>query len=513
MKVESARTVSSHRVRAVPIFRGLLAILSLLPCLTAYGQQVIPPSGDTTGKTDGATINAALSSDLSAQLECNSRYYTNVTIEVAKDASFTGCGVNTLITGVGTIAGAIVQVSPVSSSVSNVGTYQLVGNFQITGGTATNAVMAGSSTQDYGPFIGVHLFNIWVSGGTYTDTFWFNTFFNNEVDNLIANESYTVSDSCFHFDGAVNANTFNTLLANCGAPYGFYMQNTKETSGSTGNTFNALTAEGGCPGLGSSATCAGLYVGAGFEAATFNGFYSENVLHPVVLGNEADNQTCTTITFNSPIVGGPASVQSNQVALVDIDDCASVTFVSPRFLVYPIGSAAPLTFSGGGCSSEPAGVAIPNPSGVIRAVTLTYPGAGCTSAPTVTIGGSGTGASISATEAGGVVTAITLTSGGTGYSLSTGAIVPVVYNDYGVKIPMIINPYCYDGGDVSCWPWIVHASGAASGVDIEGDDFTAPSHYSTPADLRYTTGNQHYLSYLDSSGTTHILSVVPQTYP
>jgi hypothetical protein len=178
----------------------------------------------------------------------------------------------------------------------------------------------------------VHLFNIWVSGGTYTDVFWFNTFFNNQVDNLATNlgqgNTLSVSASCFHMDGEVNADTFNTLEASCGAPYGFYMENDNEASGSGGDTFNGLTAEGGCASAGSSATCAGLYVGAGFASSTFNGFYAENVLHPLVLGNAATNKICTGLTFNSPIVDGPNST-ANQVALVDVDDCGAVTFASP----------------------------------------------------------------------------------------------------------------------------------------------------------------------------------------
>lgn len=97
-------------------------------------------------------------------------------------------------------------------------------------------------------------------------------------------------------------------------------------------------------------------------------------------------QGCYGLTFNSPTIGGPA-ITANEVALVDIDDCGAVTFNSPSFGIYPIASSAPLTFSGGGCSTEPKAIAIPGSSGVIGAVTLTYPGAGCSAAPAVTING------------------------------------------------------------------------------------------------------------------------------
>lgn len=271
------------------ILRRFLPILLLLPCLTAYGQ-VIPPSGDTTGKTDSAEINSVLSGKLAAQLECNSHYYTNVTIQVPAGASFVGCGYSTLLQGVGTITGGIVQLSAPAVDQPAV---QLVGNFQISGGTATEAVLAGGP-RGVGPYVGTHLFNIMVTGGTYTNTFWFNFFSNNQVDNLIAMPGETVSAACFHFDGAVNADVFNNLSATCGAPYGVYMQNTQETSGSTGDVFNTLNIEGGCSGGGTSATCAGLYVGSGFQAITFNGVYTENVLHPIVLGNAATSTVCTS---------------------------------------------------------------------------------------------------------------------------------------------------------------------------------------------------------------------------
>jgi hypothetical protein len=219
------------------------AIIVIMPIVAHTQGYIIPPSGDTTGKTDGVEINASLSANLSATLACNAHYYTNVPIQVVLGARFVGCGISSIITGVGTITGGIVQLSAPGAGQNG---SQLVGNFQIAGGTATNAVRAGGSANT-GPFATVHLFNIWVSGGTYTDVFWFNTFFNNEVDNLGAYGTISASASCFHMDGQINADTFNTLLANCGAPYGFYMENDNESSGSTGDTFNALTAEGAVP--------------------------------------------------------------------------------------------------------------------------------------------------------------------------------------------------------------------------------------------------------------------------
>jgi hypothetical protein len=139
------------------------------------------------------------------------------------------------------------------------------------------------------------------------------------------------------------------------------------------------------------------------------------------------------------------------------------------------------------------------------------------SAPTVAVGGAGSGASITATEAGGVVTGLTISAAGTGYTLPSGAIVPLVYNTVG-KSATIIDPMCADGANglgSPCWAWMVRASAsAASGVQIDGDAFNIPGIASVNANLEYTgIGNQHYLSYVDSSGATHLLSVVPQVYP
>lgn len=486
------------------IFRAFCAAVILtMPIVGRAQGNIIPPSGDTTGKTDGAAINAALSSNLSAELACNAQYYTNVTIQVPGGASFVGCGYSSKISGVGNITGGIIQLLEPSL---DQWAAQLVSDFQITGGTATEAILAGGPTG-VGPWVGVHMSNIWVTGGTYTNVFWFSYFFNNQADNLIAGQvlgsTTTVSAACFHFDGAVNADVFSNLSATCGAPYGFYMENDNEPgNASTGNTFNTLNAEG---------SPTGLYVGNGFGNDVFNGFYSESVLHPIVLGNVSASDACYSLTFNSPVIGGPASLNANQVALVDVDLCRSVTFVAPQFNIYGIAHSAPLTFSGGGCIAEPTAIAIPNPSGVIKVVTLTFPGGGCTSAPTVAVGGAGSGATVTATESGGVVTALTLGSGGTGYTLAS--IVPVIYNSP-LKVT-IINPFCEDGvtGASPCWPWMVRASGGSEGIRILGDTAII-NGVSVPADLEPTgTGNQHYLKYLDSSGAAHLLSVVPQVYP
>jgi hypothetical protein len=235
-----------------------------------------------------------------------------------------------------------------------------------------------------------------------------------------------------------------------------------------------------------------------------------------VLGNASAGKVCSTLTFNAPVLAGPSAVGANQVALVDIDNCSSVTFVSPFFNISGIAHAAPLTFSGGGCTTEPTAEAIPNPSGVIKAVTLTYAGAGCTSAPTVAVGGSGSGASITAAEAGGVVTGLTLNTAGTGYTLPTGSIVPLIVKT-ATKAGTIIDPMCPDGVNglgSPCWAWIV--GGVGYGVNIEGDSYNVPGSGSYSANLIYTTGisgNQHYLSWVDGSGVTHVLSVVPQAYP
>jgi hypothetical protein len=155
---------------------------------------------------------------------------------------------------------------------------------------------------------------------------------------------------------------------------------------------------------------------------------------------------------------------------------------------------------------------MPNPSGIIKAVTLTYPGAGCTSTPAVRVGGAGSGVSITAAEAGGVVTGLTISAGGAGYTIPAGSILPVVYNT-AYNAARIINPYCFSAQP--CWAWMVHADGGGGyGVQFEGDALNIPNVASIPADLKYTGyGNQYYLNYLDSSGATHLLSVAPQAYP
>lgn len=470
--------------------------------------QTIAPSGDVTGVTDGAAINAALSAGYSAQLACNSTYYTNVPIQVPASASFIGCGYSTEIEGVGSISGGVVELLQASL---DQWAAQLVGNFQIIGGTATEAVLAGSQTAGVGPYIGVHIFNIEVRGGTYTNEFWFSSFFNNQVDNLIAGGG-TVSEACFHFDGAVNADVFSNLSATCGAPYGAYMQNTVEASGSSGDTFNTLNIEGGCSS-GTTATCAGLYIGNQYNAITINGLYTESVLFPVVLGNAAANKFCGAITFNSPVIGGTASVNADETALVDIEDCVGVTFNAPSFAMYGLQTSAPLTFTGGGCTTEPEGVGIPSPAGQLVIATLVYPGAGCTGAPSVSVGGAGSGAGVTAAESGGIVTGLTINAPGSGYVLVTQP--PLIYTDPS-KVTLN-DPYCFDGSGGyrnPCWWWIVRSSSSTGGIQITGDSFYIPNVALVPADLEPTgINNQHWLKYIDASGASESFSFVPGVFP
>jgi hypothetical protein len=258
-----------------------------------------------------------------------------------------------------------------------------------------------------------------------------------------------------------------------------------------------------------------LKVEAACQRKVYRGFQHESFWNTL---RRYHSEACSGLTIDSPTLTGPASINAYAVALVDIDDCISVAFNAPQFNVFGIDTSAPLTFSGGGCTTEPTAVAIPNPSGLIKAVTLIYPGAGCTSAPTVAVGGAGTGAHITATEAGGIVTGLTISAAGTGYTL--GNVVPIVYTS--PSKATIFNPQCFTIAQYAapCWPWLVRSGatpadyGAQPGVQIEGDTITIPGTGAVPADLKYTGyGNQYYLDYLDSSGANHLLSVVPQVYP
>lgn len=469
----------------------LLGALAALLCnLALAAPLVVPlvaPSNDTTGVTDAAVINASLAAGKSVQLQCNATYYANVTINVpANFEAFEGCGSNTVITGVGTISGPLIYVT---------GLVVKVGGFTLNA-AATNALKA------YNSYSGTHIHDIRIINCTgCVDAVWFGLFFGNQVDNITVGAAASASD--FHFDGAVNANTFNNLYTSSSYTNGanFYFQDDTVANGSVGNTFNSLTAQGGTTGF---------YFGGGFWDNTHNSPYCEAVVHCMVFG-DATHQSIDT-TINSPFLGGPdptfnaSNGYANRQALVDFYNAFGITINSADFVgSFGVNTVAQPSFSGGGCTTEPVADARVSPSGVVTSIVLEYPGAGCTSPPAVSFVPTGTGSGAAATATcctSGSVTALTLTAGGSNYGPNPPAM-PITFNT--CSSITINTPYFNAGTRQGLSQWIVKHSTAntPSGITALNDNvsnFLIPLSGWAPTGNLYMAPNYtntEYLTYLN----------------
>lgn len=488
--------VARNIVLAIALFLSIGA----LPPITI---PILPPSGDASGATDLAAINSLEAQGRSVQLECNATYYVSASINVsANKTSFTGCDQTTIIAGV-SVSGPIVYVTGATVD---------VGKFQIYG-TGTNALKC------YGSYSGSRIHDISVgSGGSWVDVFFFQTCFGDQFDNLSVG-GVSGSSSDFHFDGGINADTFSNLYtaSSYTSGYCFKFQDDASVGSSQGNTFNSLTAQG-CK--------TGFYMGGDFSDNTLNSPYTEAVVFPYVFGD--GTHQAIGWTLNSPVVSGadPTLNASNgfssRGAAMDFYWAQGIVVNTPRFEgSYLIDTIAQLSFSGGGCTTEPNGITRVNPSGVVSSALLLYPGAGCTGTPTVTVtaGSAGSGATVTATCCtSGLATALTVTAGGTGYGPNPPEM-PVTFNN---AVNVSINAPSFNSGlHFGLWPWIVKHSGAGTtgGISVYNDFVSLillpSSGWNATGDLVLAPSyvNQEYLRYINGSGTQTLLSVVPPTFP
>lgn len=478
----------------------------------------IPTYGFDTPIKEGASGNGATNDTTAVQtcastgacfLPCNTTFLVSTSIFVPNQGTFIGCGPTSIVSG-NSVTGGVIQVSTFSgAAASNLN----IGNFGITG-TATYGLATYNNTG------GSRIHDIQIlPGATFTDDFYFAISFGNIYENLSVNGIFTTANASFYFDGAFSANLVNNLYTNTGnigaATYSFYMQNDNGSGPLYANTFNNLTAQG---------SRYGLYIGGGTANTTVNGYYAENVVEDLAMGNAGTGQIAQNITINGANLGGPVSTQagySSRNSLVDCSYAFGVTMTGVYFNgSYLVGSAAPLTFSGGGSPTTVAkAIAYVNAAGVIRAVYLTNPGAGYTSTPSVSIGGAGSSGSVTVNGiSGGAVTGITLAAGGSGYTQT--ALMPITYTN--CQKAVIVSPSISNGVQYapisSLYPWVVRSStaGSTSGINVRDDTaWDYASWYSADATMQKadTGGYLHYVTWLNSSGATVVTPYIPPVFP
>ena len=321
-------------------------------------------------------------------------------VQIPHQGTFIGAGATSVIEGAG-VPGGVVQIGDGVSRMYRC----TVGGFKVTG-SATNAVKMCNTSFNI-------VSNIWAHG-RFNDGFHFDcACFGNELSHL-STDQCAISNACFWVGGGFNANACSQWYTGDtqGMPYNFFFEDTHSTGPSYGSVFNVLCCQGGVTGL---------YVGANHGGHTFNGYYSENVVKPIVLGDYARRKSTVGLTFNSPEISGPNKSHPSyaaRVALIDFSYCIGVIFNAPSLYGssgYDETAYLNFTPTDGDAPSEHAyGYLIVNAAGVPQSAVLMNPGSGYAHAPVVAVVGAGSGAVVTATVNAGQVSGLAVV-GGKGY--------------------------------------------------------------------------------------------------
>lgn len=247
--------------------------------------------------------------------------------------------------------------------------------------------------------------------GEWKDGFWFEWTWGSNFERL-STAGASIRHSCFVVGAAFNANfSTNWYTGSNYAPFNFLFDMTlgnRSGEASHGNHFAMLTAQGGT---------VGFYVRA-FRDSTFDGLYTENVVHPLVLGERRAGVSATGITILGASLGGPISKQpgyTDRLAVIDIDFANGVTIAGANFTgAHGAASVANVSLPSS-TGKGAAAVARVNADGSIHSIAVLAGGAGYQSAPDVHISGNGHGAEATAVLLGGSVASIAVTTKGQGY--------------------------------------------------------------------------------------------------
>jgi len=202
-----------------------------------------------------------------------------------------------------------------------------IGNFLI-GGTATIGVSVDNAQQ-------VNISNIGVSdasGTNFSTVFYFANTWGGKFENLSTAHNQTQPTYCFKIGPDFNANhCSNWYTSNNQCAYNVYMSN-GTGAGGHGNTFDALTIQGGRYGL---------VIEGGYRAMTFNSLYCENVVFPITLGKSGaagsgfpTTYSAYSLVFNGATILGPVNTRpdyADRVASVDLYYAWKVQFNGCHF--------------------------------------------------------------------------------------------------------------------------------------------------------------------------------------
>ncbi len=446
---------------------------------------------------DTAAIQDALDSGHTNLYVPEGTYKITSTLTVTTGLMLHGAGRNSIFAGSG-VSGPILLLDDNESS---------------GGASVEHLAFSGTATTalEVQEMIGVAIRDIELISGTFTNGFVFSGTYGSIFERLRTNGP-TITGKCFWMGRAFNANTASSLYtSNSGAAYNFYLGSIAEAP--AGNMFNALAAQGGT---------IGLYVGQSFSNV-FNSFYTENVVHPIILGTYGAG-IARGVIFNACILSGPTTTADPaRVALIDIDYAGSIEFVGCQLGGSAFFAAAPVDFTDGGGSGARA-IAFVKPDGTLSAIKVLAGGSGYTSNPGVTIGGAGIGAAANSLRTGDVVIDVTITNPGSGYGVA--GLVPIRLNwpvSGGIRFSSCtVSGYAIGGGvwSQSLWPWVTVKSTSAGyyGVTIDNDEvLETGAGASTPARMEKlptaTYSYDHWVSWRASDGALTGKVYTPPVYP
>jgi hypothetical protein len=357
-----------------------------------------------------------------------------------------------------------------------------------------------------------HVIDVAVSG-KWTDGFTFVWTWGSTFEHLTT-AGAAISHSCFTVGAAYNANVAsNWYTASNVSQFNFLIDmSIGSVSGeaSHGNHFSMLTAQGGVTGV---------YIRS-LRDSVFSGIYTENVVHPVILGDRTAGLAARGLSINGASLGGPTRDHprfADRDAVIHIDFADGITMSGIDFTAaYNIGSVSHVVISGGGGRGARA-VARVTPAGLVHSVEVVSGGSGYTTPPSIRLGGAGKGATAAASVDEGRVTAIQITATGTGY---VPAQVPAAIRYNRCSRVIVLAPY-FDagvGGSGPLYPFVVRTADAlpSSGVQIIGElslgDNTGEPH---AAEFVKTPGRgfSHSLIETGADGTRFVRPYLAPAFP
>jgi hypothetical protein len=444
------------------------------------------------GTTDDAdAIDAALTVADYVSLS-GGNWGTSRTISIPQRKRLIGAGYDTNIVAL-TVSGAVVSITSGNGPTA-------VKNIRISGTADTGVIVNNAQMLD--------IDTISLDGLTATNGFIFRSTWGSSFKNLFTNGA-TISNACFLCGAAFNANKCENWYSSNRGTYGLLIDASYDSGSgiSHGSTWSQMTMQSGTYGI---------YV-RNYQGGAFNGVYTEDVVYALRLGDKAENRIARGMCFTGGDYAHPQSSHPNYAdreAVIWLDYALGCRIGGVELGgCLNCGNAAPVTITGDGTGAT--ALARVTAAGVVHSVEVACPGSGYSTA-TATVGGSGSGATLSVTLDTGAVASIAVSDGGTGY---TPARCPVAIT-YHTAYKCVIDGVFLNSGqgdNSSLYPWVVRRSGAnvASGVVVVGDSSRRFNSNGNACDVRKTQnyGYKHAVIEWSEAGALVSYVYTPPQYP